>query len=217
MEREAMDESDIANVLKYTNELPNLQKHYQSLQNNNHVMRCQNQELERDLQVRRMQTAELTEVENMLHQNIDTLQNDIEHLYNERSQLQQGVSRFRNSNGKYLKIKSIAEEIVNRLLTEQESLLDLALKAVEALRRNPDRYAIIYDSKYDSDENASNSSSTTAPILSSSSTYSTYTKRYQNYYYNKCHEGILEIANSFLKILTNQTVDKTMVAAVKGE
>jgi hypothetical protein len=29
------------------------------------------------------------------------------------------------------------------------------------------------------------------------------------------YEGILEIANSLLKILLNQTVDNTMVAAVK--
>jgi hypothetical protein len=81
-----------------------------------------------------------------------------------------------------------------------------------------DSYAIIYNSKYDSDDNASNSSSTTtAPILSSSSTYSTYTKRYQNYYYNKYHEGILEIAKGFLKMLTSQIADKTMVATVKSD
>ena len=83
---------------------------------------------------------------------------------------------------------------------------------------NHDRYAIIYDSKYDSDDNASNgSSTTTAPISSSSSTYSTFPKVYQNCYYNKYHEGILEIAKGFVKIMTNQLVDKTMVAAVKEQ
>jgi chorismate mutase len=88
----------------------------------------------------------------MLHHNIDTLQNDIHSLFNERYSLQQFVSRFKNSNEKYLQIKDVAEEHVNRLLTEQESLLDLALKAViEALRMDPDRYAIIYNSEYDSD------------------------------------------------------------------
>jgi hypothetical protein len=40
-------------------------------------------------------------------------------------------------------------------------------------------------------------------------------KMLQNYYYNEYHEGILDIANSLLKILTNQIVDKTMVAAVE--
>jgi chorismate mutase len=156
----------------------------------------------------------------MHHHNVDTLQNDIDHLLNERRQLQQFVSRFRNSDRMYLQIKDVAEEQVNRLLTEQESLLDLALKAViEALRMNPDRYAVIYDSKYDRDDNASNgdSSTITAPISSSSSTYSTFPKAYQNRCYNEYHEGILEIAKGFVKILTNQLVDKTMVAAVQGK
>ncbi|HET7391861.1 MAG TPA: hypothetical protein VFJ51_13650 [Nitrososphaeraceae archaeon] len=75
-----------------------------------------------------------------------------------KDQLQQFVFRFRNSDRWYLKIKSIAKEVVNGLLTEQDTLLDLALNAViEALRMNPDRYAIIYNSKYDSDDNVSNS------------------------------------------------------------
>ena len=58
----------------------------------------QNQELERDLQLRRRQIVELNEVENMHRYNIDTLQNDIDHLFNERSQLQQFVLRFTNTN-----------------------------------------------------------------------------------------------------------------------
>jgi hypothetical protein len=37
----------------------------------------------------------------------------------------------------------------------------------------------------------------------------------QNRYYNQYHEWILELAKGFLKILLNQLVDKTMVAAVK--
>jgi len=46
-------------------------------------------------------------------------------------------------------------------MKEEETFLDLALKAVvEALRMNSDRYKIIYDSKYDSDDNLSNSSIT---------------------------------------------------------
>jgi hypothetical protein len=61
--------------------------------------------------------------------------------------------RFRNGNKKYLKIKSIAEEQVNRLLTEQAGLLISDLLAViEGLRMNPDRYAIIYDNKHDNND-----------------------------------------------------------------
>jgi DNA-binding CsgD family transcriptional regulator/chorismate mutase len=220
MQRQGIDdENDIANVLKYAKELPNLQQYWENIQSNNHNLKCQNQKLERELQDRRRQIAELTEVENMLHQNIDTLQNDIDRLLNERRQLQQFVSRFKNGNEQYLKIKGVAEEHVNRILTEEESLLDLALKAViEALRMNPDRYAIIYDGKYDNDDSVFDSGrGTTAAAISSSSTppHSPFIKPYQNYYYNKYHEGILEISKGFLNILLNQLVDKTMFAAIK--
>ena len=154
-----------------------------------------------------------------LRWNVDTLQNNIDHLLNERRQLQQFVFRFKNSNDKYLKIKDAAEEHVNRLLTDEETLLDLALTAViEALRMNPDRYAVIYDIKYDSDGNVFNSSSTnTAVAISTPYTSSTSTKPYQNYYYNKYHEGILERAKTFLRMLLNHLVDKTMVTAVKAD
>jgi hypothetical protein len=58
------------------------------------------------------------------------------------------------------------------------------MSVVQALRENPDRYAIIFDNtKYDD-----------------SSEY---------------HEGLLEAARSFMKILSRQMVDKTMVAAIK--
>ncbi|HET7391220.1 MAG TPA: hypothetical protein VFJ51_10385 [Nitrososphaeraceae archaeon] len=57
-------------------------------------------------------------------------------------------------------------------MTDEETLLDLAPKAViEALRMNPDRYAvIIYNSKYDNnnDNIIGSSASTTAAAISSS-------------------------------------------------
>jgi chromosome segregation ATPase len=68
--------------------LPELQHDYKNLQNKVQTMQYQKQKLERDLQVIQRQIAESTEVESMLHQNIDTLQNDVEHLFNERSSLQ---------------------------------------------------------------------------------------------------------------------------------
>ena len=87
------------------------------------------------------------------------------------------------------------------------------LAVVEALRLNPDRSAIIYDSRYDNNDNILNNNTSTAAAVTYPS--SPYSKPYQNYYYNEYHEGILEIANSFLKILTNQMMDSTMVAAVQ--
>ena len=84
MERQGIHhENDIANVLKYAKELPNLQQYWENLRANNHNLKCQNQELEKELQGRKRNIAELTEVENMHHQNVDTLQNYIDHLLNE--------------------------------------------------------------------------------------------------------------------------------------
>jgi hypothetical protein len=79
---------------------------------------------------------------------------------------------------------------------------------------NPDRYAIIYNSKYDDNrDNNIFDSSNNNTIISISS----HSSKPQNYYYNQYHEGILEIANSLLKILLNQMVDNTMVAAAVQE
>jgi hypothetical protein len=85
---------------------------------------------------------------------------------------------------------------------------------------NPDRYAVIYNSNYDNNDSVFDSTSTTSTAISSSHSHShshshSSTKVHQNYYYNEYREGIIEIANSLLKILLKQMVDNTMVAAVK--
>ncbi|HEY6885963.1 MAG TPA: hypothetical protein VI278_18170 [Nitrososphaeraceae archaeon] len=48
---------------------------------------------------------------------------------------------------------------------------------------------------------------------SCASAHSLSTKVYQNYYYNEYHGVTLEIADSLLKMLLNQMVDKTTAAA----
>jgi hypothetical protein len=64
---------------------------------------------------------------------------------------------------------------------------------------SPDTYAIIYNSKYDNNDNVS-ASTFTKPL---------------DYYYDIYHEGLIELAKGFLKILSSQLVDETMIAAVK--
>ena len=110
----------------------------------------------------------------------------------------------------------MAEQVVDRFLAERKSLLNSALIAVvEALRMNPDRYAVIYNSRYDNND-GNIKSSTAAAIPSSPYAYRhSPILQNQNYYYNEYREGILEIANSLLKILTNQIVGNTMVTAIK--
>jgi chromosome segregation ATPase len=145
--------------------LAELQGQSQSLQHEILDKQCQKQQLQRALQVINKRIVELAGIEKMHQQNFDTLADKVCDLQNQKHQLEQLVSRFKNGNEKYLKIKDVAEDHVNRLLTEEEPLLELALKAViEALRMNPDRYAVIYNSKYDNnnDNIFESSASTTA-------------------------------------------------------
>lgn len=123
--------------------LPELQGQYQSLQNKVRGIQHQKQELERDCQAMQRRTIELTEALNTLKQNFDALGNKVNDLYNEKCQLEQFVSRFKNNSRNYLKIRGIAEQIVNTLLSEQGALLTSAIIAVvRALRERPDRYAM---------------------------------------------------------------------------
>ena len=87
------------------------------------------------------------------------------------------------------------------------------LAVVEALRLNPNRYAIIYNSRCDNNDIVLNINTNTAAAVTYPS--SPYSKPYQNYYYNEYHEGILEIAKTFFNSLLSQLVNKTMVAAAK--
>jgi hypothetical protein len=62
------------------------------------------------------------------------------HLNNEISRLETIISRFKNNNEEYLKIKKTVEE-VSKFLTDGKVLLQFALASViEAIRRNPDKY-----------------------------------------------------------------------------
>ena len=76
-------------------------------------------------------------------------------LYNEKCHLEEFVSSYKNGNRNYHEIKSIAEQIVYGLLSEHGALLTSAIIAVvQALRENPDKYAIIFDNtKYDNNTN----------------------------------------------------------------
>jgi hypothetical protein len=153
---------------------------------------------------------ELTDIESLHQQNFDSLTDKIYSLQNEKNKTEQFVLRFRNGNKKYLKIKSNAEEQANRLLTEQGWLLTL-LAVIEALRLNPDRYAIIYNIRYDNNDSSSSKAVVDVPYSFSSSL----PKPYQKYHYNEYHEGIFEMAKTFFNGLLSQLVNNTMVAVNK--
>ena len=71
---------------------------------------------------------------------------------------------------------------------------------------NPDRYAVIYNSKYDNNESVfDNSSGTAVAAAISSSPFTSTSTKPQNQ----------DIAKTILNGLLNQLVDKTMVAVIK--
>ena len=55
----------------------------------------------------------------------------------------------------------------------------------------------------------------TSVVVAAAASYSP--NLYQNYYYKEYREGIIEIAKTFFNNTLDQLVDKTMVAAEKGE
>ena len=94
--------------------LPEIQRQYQSLQNKVQTEHYQKQNLERDLQIIQRQITELADVEKLHQQNFDALTYKIYCLQNEKNKIERFGCRFRDRNKKYLKIKSIAEEQVDK-------------------------------------------------------------------------------------------------------
>jgi len=66
---------------------------------------------------------------------------EVKNLNNGISKLETIISRFKNNNEEYLKIKKTVEEEVSRFLKDGKVLLQFGLESViEAIRRNPDEY-----------------------------------------------------------------------------
>ena len=78
---------------------------------------------------------------NSYHISCECKRQESENLNNDISRLEVVISRFKNNNEEYLKIKKTIEEEVNEFLIDGKALLQFALASViEALRRNPDKY-----------------------------------------------------------------------------
>ena len=82
------------------------------------------QELERDCHAIQRETVELTQTHNTVQQNFDTLTDKVDDLYNEKCQLEQFVSRYKNGNREYLEIRGVAEQIVNYAISRMWSAIN---------------------------------------------------------------------------------------------
>src|ERR687887_2944139 len=94
---------------------------------------------------------ELTACQEQQEQDINMLSERIATLYIKEQEQERSVSRFKDTNKTYRKVKTIAEEQVNRFWSQalreldKKGLLSIVLSAViGALRERPDRYDIIF-------------------------------------------------------------------------
>src|SRR5919108_4666569 len=139
----------------------NLRNENENLRNENQNLRYENQELIRQIQYNKrmfendslaMQKhiADLSELSEQQQQNVDTLSERIEKLYNKEQKQKLVVSKFGDTNKKYRKIKNIVKEHVDELLKQteqnQKAVLSIALiSIIQALKDNPDKYNVIFN------------------------------------------------------------------------
>ena len=175
----------------------NLRNENENLRNENQNLRYENQELIRQIQYNKrmfendslaMQKhiADLSELSEQQQQNVDTLSERIEKLYNKEQKQKLVVSKFGDTNKKYRKIKNIVKEHVDELLKQteqnQKAVLSIALiSIIQALKDNPDKYNVIF-----------NNNNT-----------------------NECQQELVAIVQTFYRNLVDEHVSQTMAAVIK--
>jgi hypothetical protein len=130
----------------------------------------------------------------------------IEKLYNEKVEIANIVTHFKNNNEEFLnKIKREAEENVKSVLTNSKLLLKFAtLSVIESLRRNSELYNFII---YDNSNNTAISYGPNYPSLMSE-------QQHQQQSFNDIYTAlILEEAEKLYNKLTTELTNKTMAAA----
>jgi hypothetical protein len=107
----------------------NLRNEHENLTYENQSLRGENQDIinriqynrrifENDSKAMKEQTAELIKLQKQQQQNVDTLSERIATLYNKERELNVRVSRFKDINKTYRKVKTIAQEQVNRFWSQ---------------------------------------------------------------------------------------------------
>jgi hypothetical protein len=147
----------------------NLRNEHEGLRNQNQNLRCENQDIVNGIQYNRrifenqsraMQEhiTGLFKVAEQQQQNVDTLSERIAILYIKEQEQERIVSRFKDTNKTYRKVKSIAEEQVNKFWSQslkepdKKGLFSIVLSSMaEALRQNPQRYDIIFNNDNNND------------------------------------------------------------------
>jgi hypothetical protein len=154
--------------------LEGLEPDYENVQSKNQSLRSENQDIVNGIQYNRrifenqsraMQEhiTGLFKVAEQQQQNVDTLSERIAILYIKEQEQERIVSRFKDTNKTYRKVKSIAEEQVNKFWSQalkepdKKGLFSIVLSSMaEALRQNPQRYDIIFNNDNNNDNSNNN-------------------------------------------------------------
>jgi hypothetical protein len=132
-----------------------------------------------------------------MQRSVDNLGSSVTELLNKKASLEQFVYRFRSTNQKYVRIKNVAFECVNRFFLhalrepDKKGLLSIVLSAViETLRQNPERYNIIFGNNSENNNQGNNINTNT----------------YEQ------QDAVLEVSAKLSKVLIDQLVNQTMSA-----
>jgi hypothetical protein len=121
--------------------LPYMESLYKQAKEEVDKMQRTRLQLDNSLHTLNDEIANAKELLNSYHILCERKREESEHLNNDISRLESVISRCKNNNEEYLKIKKTVEEEANRFLTDSKVLLQFALASViEAIRRNPEKY-----------------------------------------------------------------------------
>src|SRR5215212_705412 len=140
-----MSASHVNNILEIANnDLPSIEERFKRLRNHVGILQFQKRTDERNLYQLNNQIATTTNLLNSLRVSCGRERREIEKLTNEKTRIENLVTRFKNNNEEYLKIKQAAEEKVNNILTNGKLILEFAtFSVIESLRSNSNIYNFI--------------------------------------------------------------------------
>src|SRR5215212_2302436 len=205
-----MSASHVNNILEIANnDLPSIEERFKRLRNDVGILQFRKRTDERNLYQLNNQIAITTNLLNSLHVSCGRERRQIEKLSNEKTRIENLVTRFKNNNEEYLKIKQAAEEKVNNILTNGKLILKFAtFSVIKSLRSNPELYNFI---------SYSTSVETASPAYGSNyiSLMSSGQQQRQQSFTDTYTALILEESEKLYNKLTTELTNKVMTATAK--
>jgi transcriptional regulator len=154
-------------------DIPALQRQIERLKNEVESIQYQEQESIIELQKRSNQIVDLKRLEQSHSDTCSRLQQDMRYYINEKEQIIASVEGFKRSNKKYGKVRAIAEEHIDRFLSDRKALVSAAVLAViEALRMHPNKHRMICCNDGNNSNSNEMSNDSLAVLLEPESNYS---------------------------------------------